>query len=369
MRVLFLQQQPCVRAHEVRRRPAPAQVELGLRLSRPHADRALRRRRRAVRGAGIRSASDPAAALPEIVEAFAPDVIHSPQPPRRLTVLALDMRPAGPGDPRRPRHAEPAPDALRGRLPRARATRPSSSAGRSEECGGAGDDLARAAWPSSAARYTLPRHVVAFANYALGRDLPRELRRRRRTRPPRLVYQGTLSTNGGHYDLRDLFAAIAEQGDLARRLHGARGARVPRDPGHPRATTRCPRPRCCASSSTTTSAGRASTPASTAPTSTPRCPTSSTSTSAAGCRSSRSSTAALRRMLGEEGVGIALDDVGELASALASADVAGLRRRVAERRERYTVESQISAHRGALPPIVGAARGALGTRRRRGAAG
>ena len=30
---------------------------------------------------------------------------------------------------------------------------------------------------------------------------------------------------------------------------------------------------------------------------------------------------ALRRMLGEEGVGIALDDVGELASALASADV------------------------------------------------
>ena len=51
---------------------------------------------------------------------------------------------------------------------------------------------------------------------------------------------------------------------------------------------------------------------------------------------------ALRRMLGEEGVGIALDDVGELASALASADVVGLRRRVAERRERYTVESQIS---------------------------
>ena len=50
-------------------------------------------------------------------------------------------------------------------------------------------------------------------------------------------------------------------------------------------------------------------------------------------------------MLGEEGVGIALDDVGELASALASADVAGLRRRVAERRERYTVESQIAASR------------------------
>ena len=46
-------------------------------------------------------------------------------------------------------------------------------------------------------------------------------------------------------------------------------------------------------------------------------------------------------MLGAEGVGIALDDVGDLAAALAAADVAALRARVAERRARYTVEAQI----------------------------
>ena len=61
-----------------------------------------------------------------------------------------------------------------------------------------------------AARYTLPRHVwhtptTRRARPAARLPAPRE-------RPPRLVYQGTLSTNGGHYDLRDLFAAIAEQG-------------------------------------------------------------------------------------------------------------------------------------------------------------
>jgi glycosyltransferase involved in cell wall biosynthesis len=50
---------------------------------------------------------------------------------------------------------------------------------------------------------------------------------------------------------------------------------------------------------------------------------------------------ALRRTLDEEGVGIALDDVGELAAALAAADVTALRRRVAERRGHYTVEGQI----------------------------
>ena len=49
---------------------------------------------------------------------------------------------------------------------------------------------------------------------------------------------------------------------------------------------------------------------------------------------------ALRRMLREDGVGIALDDV-TIAAALPSVDVAALRQRVAERRERYTVEAQI----------------------------
>jgi len=50
---------------------------------------------------------------------------------------------------------------------------------------------------------------------------------------------------------------------------------------------------------------------------------------------------ALRRMLAEEGVGIALDSVEDLAGALARADTGALRARVAAARERFTVEHEI----------------------------
>jgi hypothetical protein len=60
-----------------------------------------------------------------------------------------------------------------------------------------------------AARHRLPAHVLTFPNYALRRDLPRELPPARpRNGALRLVYQGTLATNNGHYDLRELFASI-----------------------------------------------------------------------------------------------------------------------------------------------------------------
>jgi hypothetical protein len=59
-----------------------------------------------------------------------------------------------------------------------------------------------------AARYELPARTRVHPNYALARDLPAAVPEPAKG-PPRLVYQGTLSTNGGHYDLRDLFAAIA----------------------------------------------------------------------------------------------------------------------------------------------------------------
>ena len=50
---------------------------------------------------------------------------------------------------------------------------------------------------------------------------------------------------------------------------------------------------------------------------------------------------ALRRMLCEEGVGIALDRVEDLAAALAEADAGALRARIAAARERFTVEHEI----------------------------
>ena len=136
-----------------------------------------------------------------------------------------------------------------------------------------------------AARYRLPRRVLAYANYALARDLPAALPAPRPLDgPPRLVYQGTLSTNGGHYDLRDLFAAIAAQG-LSLDVYPAREVPEYREIPGIRVHDTLPLADAAAASwRTTTSAGRASTRASTAPTSTRRCPTSSTSTSAAACR-------------------------------------------------------------------------------------
>ena len=88
-----------------------------------------------------------------------------------------------------------------------------------------------------ATRYRLPRHVVIYANYALGSDLPpaRPPPQRSRIARPRLVYQGTLSVNGGHYDLRELFTAIAAQG-ISLDVYPARDVPEYRDdPRHPRA--------------------------------------------------------------------------------------------------------------------------------------
>src|SRR4029453_13763663 len=63
-------------------------------------------------------------------------------------------------------------------------------------------------------RYRPSAPMLAFPNYALRRDLPVVLppADRRNGHVPRLVYQGTLSTNGGHYDLREIFRAIVREG-------------------------------------------------------------------------------------------------------------------------------------------------------------
>ena len=82
-----------------------------------------------------------------------------------------------------------------------------------------------------AARHGLPRRSLVFANYALARDLPpRAPPPDARTARRALVYQGTLSANGGHYDLRELFARDRGAGRVARRLPEPRRARVPLAP-------------------------------------------------------------------------------------------------------------------------------------------
>ena len=116
-----------------------------------------------------------------------------------------------------------------------------------------------------ASRYRLPPATAVFANYALRNEVPSKLPLRERPDawPPRLVYQGTLSTNGGHYDLREIFAALVGDGRDARRLPVARGAGVP---GAGRAHARPDRARpaarrraLAAAAGATTSAGPAST--------------------------------------------------------------------------------------------------------------
>jgi glycosyltransferase involved in cell wall biosynthesis len=331
VRVLFLQQQPCVRALKYAVGLSGA-VTLGF----AYRGRTLSE----LYGAGdeLFSAWYPLdeLTLPEIVDAFEPDVIHSHNLPDELTVLALDSvdvpvihdvhdmqslrrTPYEDGFP------EPAdPLALERRA--------------AEECA-ALVTISPELVAELEARYRLPRRVLAYANYALARDLPAVLPRPL-DGPPRLVYQGTLSTNGGHYDLRDLFAAIAGQGvslDVfpAREVPEYReipGIRVHHTLPLPELLRRLPAYDFgWAGFNTGLNGAHLDT----------ALPNKLYEYLGCGLPVITLQHRALRRMLGEEGVGIALDSVADLGAALASVHVAALRARVAARRERYTVEAHI----------------------------
>ena len=225
---------------------------------------------------------DPAAALPEIVEAFAPDVIHSHNLPDELTVLALDsvdvpvihdvhdMQSL-----RRTPYEDgfPEPDD------------PPALERRAAEESAALMTISPELVAELAARYRLPGRVVAYANYALGRDLPRGCRRRARSTGRR----GS-STRGRCRPTAATTTCATCSPRSPRRACRSTSTRRARCPSTARSrasasTTRCPLADLLRELvRATTSAGRASTPASTAPTSTPRCRTSSTSTSAAACR-------------------------------------------------------------------------------------
>ena len=212
MRVLFLHQQPCIRA---------LKYAVGLRSARPGLTLGFAYRGRSLTefyGSGDelfyrwwRLGPDLPGDLRRVAAEFRPNLIHSHNLPDLLTVLALehtavpvihdvhDMHSL-----RSTPYEDGFPDP------------------------GDADELERLAVEGSAAlitvsdvllaelaaRYELPPHTRVFANYALARDLPPELPppERRGGDVPRLVYQGTLSDSGGHYDLHGIFAAIAAQG-------------------------------------------------------------------------------------------------------------------------------------------------------------
>jgi glycosyltransferase involved in cell wall biosynthesis len=210
MRVLFLQQQPCVRA---------LKYAVALRAARPDIRLAF-----AYRGATLsgfygngdelferwyRLRNGLERDLRSALSDFRPDLIHSHNLPDALTVLALEVTDGSVPvvhdvhdlqslrqTPYEDGFSEP-PDAIA--LEKEAVEGSAALVTVSEEL------LAEIG-----VRHRPPTRVLTFPNYALRRDLPRELPPpdRPRNGPLRLVYQGTLAVNDGHYDLRALFATI-----------------------------------------------------------------------------------------------------------------------------------------------------------------
>lgn len=214
MRVLFVQQQPCIRA---------LKYAVGLRATRPDLTLGFACQGRTLSewyGSGDelfdawwRLGPDPRSALGEAIDSFAPDIVHSHNLPDRLTVLALEHV----GDRLPVIHDVHDMQSLR-RTPYEdgfpEPADPLALERRAIEGAAALIAVSEELLEEIAARYRPPALVLAYANYATVRDLPRDLPppERERVGPPRLVYQGTLSANGGHYDLRDLFRELCLEG-------------------------------------------------------------------------------------------------------------------------------------------------------------
>jgi glycosyltransferase involved in cell wall biosynthesis len=214
MRVLFLQQQPCGRARK---------IAAGIHAARPGIELGFAYQGQTLTelyGSGDELfdrwwdlGDDQAASLPGVIETFDPDLVHSHNLPDSLTVLAQEL--------------------VGGRVPIVHDVHDLQSLRRTPYENGFPEprdplELERRAVEGSdavstvseelldvlASRYRLPPATAVFANYALRDEVPSRLppRERRDAWPPRLVYQGTLSTNGGHYDLREIFAALVGTG-------------------------------------------------------------------------------------------------------------------------------------------------------------
>jgi glycosyltransferase involved in cell wall biosynthesis len=212
MRVLFLEQQPCIRA---------LKIAVGLRSALPGLELGFAYQGKSLTewyGAGDETfdrlwhlTGDARPALAAVVEEFQPELVHSHNLPDALTVLATDL--------------------VAGRVPVIHDVHDLQSLRQTAYEDGfpePGDpvELERRAIEGSDAlvtvsnellaeirsRYKVPGPALVFPNYALQRDLPPAVGGHRISEPPRLVYQGTLSVNGGHYDLQEIFADLVGAG-------------------------------------------------------------------------------------------------------------------------------------------------------------
>jgi glycosyltransferase involved in cell wall biosynthesis len=221
MRVLFLQQQPCIRTLKLAAglRGAPSGVRIGF---------ACRGRTlTGFYGTGdelfdrwwrLDERADPRRALQDVLDEFRPDLVHSHNLPDELTVLALEV--TGGAIPVvhdvhdfQSLRSTPYEDMFAGEG-WGRGLDPLTLEKLAVEGSSALLTVSDELLAEIAARYTLPDPAVVFGNYVLGDRLPAELppAERPRGRPWRVVYQGTLSSGGGHYDLKDLFRGLAAAG-------------------------------------------------------------------------------------------------------------------------------------------------------------
>jgi len=346
MRVLFLQRQPCIRT---------LKYAIGLRSARPGMELGF-----ACQGATLsgwygagdelfdrwwRLDQEPADGLRLVLDQFRPDIIHSHNLPDGLTVTALDV--------------------TRGGTPVVHDSHDLQSLRQTPYEDGfpeLDDQLAleRKAVEGSAAvvtvpdemleeihtRYRAPERSSVFASYATARDLPAVL-------PPpgrlpsglaRVVYQGTLSTNGSHYDLRELFVALVAQG-VALDIYPGRPSPAYQDLADATPGMRCFEPLEPSKMLAELAAYDFGWAGFNATVNGPHLdtvlPNKLFEYLGCGLPVLTLRHRALERFVGDHGVGVVLDSVDELAGRLAVVDVAALRTRVAELRPRFTIEGNI----------------------------
>lgn len=346
MRVLFLQRQPCIRALKYAHALTAGDMDITLGFA--YQGQTLTE----WYGAGDElfaewwrlPARDPEPALSEVVERFAPDIIHSHNLPDALTVAAIAV--AGGRVP--VIHDSHDMQSLRQTPYEDGFDDPGDPVGlEAAAVEGCSALIAVSAemLEAMAARHRLPERTILFPNYALARDLAPDVPVvPRASGPLRVVYQGSVSVNGSHYDLRDQLVALARSGasvdiypnrdasayrDLARHTPGLRLMRtLPPD----ELMRRLPQYDIgWAAFNASVNAAHLDT----------ALPNKAFEYLASGLPVAAGRHRALARVVEELQVGVVIDDPGELVDRLRPPELAALRRRVSTLRHRFTVEGQI----------------------------
>ena len=291
-------------------------------------------------------AADPREALAEVVAEFRPDLIHSHNLPDVLTVLALDVADGlvpviHDAHDMQSLRATPYEDGFddpedQDVLEREAVEGCAALIAVSEEMRG-----------ELAARYSLPARTLLFANYALSRDVAQTFApARSHDGPLRVVYQGSLSANGSHYDLRDHFRAVGEAG-LLLDVYPNRDAPAYRELARTVPGMRLMRSLAPADLMRALPAydvgWAAFNPLLNAAHMDTALPNKAYEYLASGLPIAAGPHRALRRLVREHGVGVPIDDASELEARVVEAGLARLRARVRDRRRLFTVEAHIES--------------------------